>query len=1025
MEPTWNKLPDMKSLKVIKCWLALLALVIMLPLSQAQATTPDVVLTDANTLQLTSLVQFYQLSESDPPNNPQELSSWLDNLQAIETPTAHDGKLLAAIRIRNNSENTRWFVNPYSPILEKVDVYFYHEKPLMYGDNQLTLVKSGANSVNQIPFQQGGNIVLPKGGSGTLLLRFESRYYFAPVKIRLFSEKNAQQQLGISNIFMLMAMGALIAFGVYNLSLFFASKEQVYLFLALSVGFQAISWSNIFGLVNAFLGASNIYLLTTPFIISGAFSVLFARQFLNLHNRTSVLSKAFNICLILCIVLVPMSLASPQHGLYLAVGSLSLVMLTSIVAGCWSWRRHYQPARFFVLSNICFLLPLVYWCLNTLGIQLHWQVTLAFVGLMSNALGTALLSLSLATKVSMISKENDQLTNSLEQKVYERTEALADANIALEHLISELQQASSAKSHFLANMSHEIRTPLTSIIGYADGIILGDINKSEQERVLRVISENGNHLLHIISDILDISKIEANKLEYEMMPCSVVDIISQVESVMARRATDKDLEFKLNYHFPVPSEIITDPYRFKQILLNLANNAVKFTDSGHISIDIHYSDEMMRVCVEDTGIGMSSDTLEAIFEPFEQGEPSVSRQYGGTGLGLSISRQLAIALGGDISAKSETGKGSSFDVTIKAQPTSNSTMLLTQQELLSTCSPEDQELEIPNFSGNKVLLVDDHPNNRDLIKIILSRMNIEVTEAEDGDIAVQKVFDNHFDLILMDIQMPRMKGDEATEKLREHGCDLPIIALTANNMKHEIELYMRKGFTDHLGKPIVRKEFIETLSQYLQSNGSNQDLFSNDEMLSLVAGYQADLPNQLSAIEQAWSQRDISQLAELAHRVKGAAGSFGFAELGIKFAEIEKQAKAGKSDELEQCMPEVLNYCRKCCHIEGIDIPRGVNNFFLDCEAFFSALHAFTQNANEDIEQLPGSISREENNIALLYLNRLLPELQKLAWVRLADIAIALEQELKLTEGTKQRRQELMDNFDKEFHRLALELRDC
>jgi len=440
------------------------------------------------------------------------------------------------------------------------------------------------------------------------------------------------------------------------------------------------------------------------------------------------------------------------------------------------------------------------------------------------------------------------------------------------------------------------------------------------------------------------------------------------------------LEFSLNYHFPIPSEVTTDPYRLKQILLNLTNNAVKFTEEGRVDIDIRFTDPDLIVSVKDTGIGMSQEKINAIFDPFEQGGASVSRQFG------------AIGLGGDISAHSTPQHGSHFEVRVKACPTEQSTMLNSVSEL-SGIAPavEEQQPEMPDFSGNKILLVDDHPNNRDLIKIILKRMNVDVSEAEDGDSALQMIFENDYDLVLMDIQMPRMKGDEATETLRKYGYTLPIIALTANNMKHEIEEYMRKGFNSHLAKPIVRQDFIATLNKYLKSRGSTESLFSNDEMLPLVVDYHRDLSKQLDKFEQHWKQQELHEASEVAHRIKGAAGSFGFALVGKKFADIEQLFKTEELDKLNLVIPDSLRVARLCCELPGLDIPQGVVQHDMDVELMLTELQAFVLRIDDEIKQLWACLQRGEANIAKLYLNRITPKAKKFAWQSLFQIANELE----------------------------------
>lgn len=951
---------------------------------------------------------LYYLTSGQPPENLDEIERWLAGLIKMESPSVMGDQFVAIANILNNTNETRWFISPYGSAVEEVRVN------IITSEGHQSAV-SGYHYRGDINLQQGSFFDLPAGASATVILHFKSDFYFTPIKIRLFSETQINDTLEPRIVIVLLAIGVLLALSVYNLFVYFASKEKTYLYFAISSLILCFGWSHILGMVKIFIPWSMPYLLMPPFLISSALSLLFTRKFLDVQRLAPGLNTSMGGIFWLSVMLLPISAISPGIGLFVVSGVVLLSISVNLAAGVISWRDGYRPAHYFVFGFIAFAIPTLLLIAINLMPSVSPDMGIGFVGLMANTTGSIILSLALAARVSLITQDNLSLANSLEQKVFERTEALAEANVALEHLISELQEASSAKSHFLANMSHEIRTPLTSIIGYADGILMGDISKREQDRVIRIISENGNHLLHIISDILDISKIEANKLEFEMLPTSVMEIIAQVESVMAKRARDKDLEFTLDYHFPIPSEVETDPTRFKQILLNLTNNAIKFTEKGSIKLDVSYQDGRLIVCVKDTGIGMSQTRLASVFNPFDQGDSSVARQFGGTGLGLTISKRLAMGLGGDIHAQSTPGKGSNFEVTINVEPTPESDMVASLADLWKVQTPDNAaQDQIPDFSGAKVLLVDDHPNNRDLIKIILHRMNIEVTEADDGDVALQKVFENEYDLILMDIQMPRMKGDEATEKLRKYGYDLPVIALTANNMKHEIEMYRQKGFTNHLAKPIVRADFINTLSQYLKARGSSESLFSNSEMLGLVANYYRDLPKQIAQFETVWQQQDIHNVKEIAHRIKGAAGSFGFASLGDKFAHIEQQAKDHDIDALNQSVPATLAYSQFICHVSGVDLPQGICNHDLNVEQLIKGYAELVVSALADIPQVSAPVAQGENNVALLYINRIASKANALAWTNIHKISTQLEKQLKSESYSHNDNLELLSRFTEE-----------
>ncbi len=799
------------------------------------------------------------------------------------------------------------------------------------------------------------------------------------------------------NLIIMLCFGVCLAFSFYKLFLFWQSRDPAYLHYALTILTLAAGWSYLFGFWLRFGIPAISELLMPAFALGSAFSVFFARHFLQDENLSPRILSLLKTSPWAILVLTPITILVPAMGITISSICTSISLLAMVIACLDANNRGFTPSRYLLIASLAISLPFFIGVAVALDLPISAPSNRHFLMFTSTTLGALLMALAMANKLNLRQSQNKEIASELEQKVYFRTEALAEANAALEHLISELQKANSAKSHFLANMSHEIRTPLTSIIGYADSVLLGDIDAKEQNRVMRIISESGNHLLHIINDILDISKIEADKLEFELLPTSVFDVVAQVESIMAMRAKDKGLQFNLNFEFPFPSEITTDPTRFRQILFNLTNNAIKFTESGTVDVRLSFQQHRVYVSVADTGIGMDEEKVQSVFNPFEQGESSTTRKFGGTGLGLSISKRLANGLGGDIQVQSELDKGSTFNVNINAPTTENSVMVQSASEIWKVSNKKAQDpLDIPNFAGNRVLLVDDHPNNRELISILLRRMNIEVDEAQDGEQALAKVFSQEYDLVLMDVQMPIMGGDEATGRIREYGYDLPIIALTANNMKHEIELYMQRGFTNHLAKPIVRENFIQTLVTYLQASGSSDALIDNEEMYPLVAAYYDDLLLDLARFEESWQQQDEVAYTDIAHRIKGAAGSFGFESVGESFAEVEACVKQGNTADLAQAAAKAIADGKRCTKLPGIDVARGATNHDVNIDNLITALSSFMLSVTNQLHQLRQSLSDGDHNIALLLLNRIQGKTKGLAWESLAKVLAQMQNQLKL-----------------------------
>jgi signal transduction histidine kinase/CheY-like chemotaxis protein len=377
--------------------------------------------------------------------------------------------------------------------------------------------------------------------------------------------------------------------------------------------------------------------------------------------------------------------------------------------------------------------------------------------------------------------------------------------------------ANKAKSEFLANMSHEIRTPLTAILGYSDMLRDEDQTQEEVDHEIDSIIRAGSHLQRIINDILDLSKIEAGQLVIEKIEVQPARLIHDVESIFGARARDKGLNFEVKYDFPVPRNIISDPTRLKQILFNLCGNALKFTEQGCVCVNIAYLKEtrQLKFQVADSGIGMNEQELARIFKPFSQADSSTTRKYGGTGLGLCIARQLAQNLGGDISVSSEKDKGSTFEFTISIgdieQPNMANSLMEMQVEAI-----EETSRIAPNSVSGHVLVVEDSPDNQDLIAKYLIKAGATVEMVDNGLMAVQKALTQGYDLILMDVQMPVMDGLTATRKLRSEGYDKPIVNITANAMQEDRERCLAAGSDDYLTKPVNVRQFHKVLQTYLK-----------------------------------------------------------------------------------------------------------------------------------------------------------------------------------------------------------------
>ena len=376
--------------------------------------------------------------------------------------------------------------------------------------------------------------------------------------------------------------------------------------------------------------------------------------------------------------------------------------------------------------------------------------------------------------------------------------------------------ATEAKSHFLANMSHEIRTPLTAIIGCAESMRDDELSQSEYHYNNSTIIRSGHHLLHVINEILDISKIEANKLDIESLPVDLPGLIAEIGSLLSLRARSKNLAINIQYEFPIPKTITTDFTRLKQILLNLCGNAIKFTDSGGITITVSCDREANEVFfkVTDTGIGLTPSQQERIFNDFTQAESSTSRMHGGTGLGLSIAKRLSEILGGGIKVESEIDVGSTFCFWIATGDLTNCTWITTKQEAGEIIFEGPVDNSTPSLTGN-ILYAEDNVDNQRLVSMLIKKTGAKITIVQNGVEAMTAALDFDYDLVLMDIQMPIMSGSTAIKMLKSYGFKTPIVAITANLMDYEVKSYIAIGCDDCLAKPIERESFYQVLNRYL------------------------------------------------------------------------------------------------------------------------------------------------------------------------------------------------------------------